>query len=312
MSSKKIVTKKTVSRLLKFSLISSGVVATAVLIWVLSVFPSLPSVISVNQLELQIPLRIYSNDGRLIGEYGTKRRTPISYNKIPTRLIEAFLSAEDSNFFNHFGISILGLARSFFELVSTGRVQSGGSTITMQLSRNLFLSPEQTLTRKFKEILLSFKIESKLSKEQILELYLNKIYLGKRAYGVEAAANVYYGKPLADLSLAQLAMVAGLPKAPSRYNPVNRPERALTRRNWILGRMLELDYITEAEYQVSVKEPVTAQNFGSQINYETGYINEMVRNQLQKQYGSEIYTKGFNVYTTIDLDLQKKSRCRSY
>jgi len=285
-----------------------SLLATFVLaMWILTVYPTLPSVTRLNELELQIPLRIYSKNGELIGEFGSKRRTPVDYHNIPEQLIYAFLSAEDDSFFSHYGVSIIGLSRGFYQILTSGRIQSGGSTITMQLARNLFLTPEKSLIRKFKEILLAFKIENQLTKAEILEIYLNKIYLGKRAYGIEAAANVYYNKTLQELNLAQLAMIAGLPKAPSRFNPIINPSRALERRNWILGRMLSLGYISSADYNKNIIQPITAFDHGAKLTYETGYINEMVRQDLFEQYGSEIYTEGYKVYTTIDLSLQQSA-----
>ncbi|MGD2006042.1 MAG: transglycosylase domain-containing protein, partial [Pseudomonadales bacterium] len=210
--------------------------------------PQLPDPLALREVQLQVPLRVYSSDNQLIAEFGEKRREPVSLDQVPQQLIDAFLAAEDDGFEQHVGIDPMGLARAAFELISTGSIQSGGSTITMQVARNYFLSREQTFIRKFKEILLALEIEQALSKDEILSLYLNKIYLGKRAYGVAAAARIYYNKSLDELTLAQAAMIAGLPKAPSRYNPVNRPERALIRRDWILGRMLSLNLIDQIAY----------------------------------------------------------------
>ena len=207
--------------------------------------PKLPSVEELKEIELQIPLRIHSQDLKVIAEFGEKKRSPVSFEEIPQNMIDAFLAAEDDSFFEHKGIVISGLARAAVELVTTGSIRSGGSTITMQVARNFFLSKRQEFTRKFNEILLAFRIEEELSKQEILSLYTNKIYMGNRAYGVGAAAQVYYGKTLDELSLAEVATIAGLPKAPSRYNPLANSERAMQRRNWILGRMLSLGNITE-------------------------------------------------------------------
>ncbi|MDP5056968.1 MAG: transglycosylase domain-containing protein, partial [Marinomonas hwangdonensis] len=190
---------------------------------------NIPSVAELKDIELRIPLRIYTSDNKLIGEFGEQRRTPIQFEDIPENLANAILAAEDSNFYHHPGVDIIGLGRAAFQLVTTGEKQGGGSTITMQVARNYFLSFEQTYTRKFTEIFIALKMERELSKEEILELYVNKIYLGNRAYGFEAAAQVYYGKSLDQLDLAQLAMIAGLPKAPSRFNPVVNPSRSLIR-----------------------------------------------------------------------------------
>ncbi|HEB98824.1 MAG TPA: peptidase, partial [Thiotrichales bacterium] len=207
------------------------------------VLPQLPATDTLRDVRFQVPLRIYSADERLIAEFGEKRRIPVKYENLPPRLVQAFLAAEDDRFFEHPGVDYQGLIRAALQLIRTGRKTQGGSTITMQVARNFFLSREKTYLRKLTEILLALKIERELSKEQILELYLNKIYLGQRAYGVAAAARIYYGTDLDGLTLAQMAMIAGLPKAPSRDNPVSNPERARTRRDYVLRRMRELDYI---------------------------------------------------------------------
>ena len=192
--------------------------------------PNLPPVEQLLDVRLQTPLRVYSKDSRLIAEFGEKRRAPITIEQIPTIQLQAFLAAEDARFYEHFGVDIKGLTRAAVELITTGEIQSGGSTITMQVAKNYFLSRDRTFIRKFNEILLALQIERELDKNRILELYLNKIYLGNRAYGIAAAAQVYYDKPVTELSLAQMAMLAGLPKAPSAYNPLANPERALIRR----------------------------------------------------------------------------------
>ena len=202
--------------------------------------PKLPSVEELKKIEMQIPLKVYSQDLEIIAEFGEKKRTPVNFNQIPPAMVDAFLAAEDDSFFEHGGIVVSALARAAYELIATGSIKSGGSTITMQVARNFFLSKRQEFTRKFNEILLAFRIEEELTKEEILSLYANKIYMGNRAYGVGAAAQVYYGKTLDQLTLAEIAMIAGLPKAPSKYNPIAKPERALQRRDWILGRMLSL------------------------------------------------------------------------
>ncbi|MCV2403985.1 penicillin-binding protein 1A [Marinomonas sp. C2222] len=260
---------------------------------------SIPTVDELKDIELRIPLRIYTSDEKLIGEYGEQRRTPIRYEDIPKALEHAILAAEDSNFYHHPGVDIMGLGRAVFQLVTTGQKQGGGSTITMQVARNYFLSFEQTFTRKFTEIFISLKMERELSKHEILELYFNKIYLGKRAYGFEAAAQVYYGKTLAELDLAQLAMLAGLPKAPSRFNPVVNPSRAVIRRNWILQRMLSLGMVDKEDYQLAVEAPVTATNHGVTPDIEANYVAEMVRSELYETFGDDLYNTGMSVYTTI-------------
>ena len=240
-----------------------------------------------------------------MAEFGEQRRTPLRFDNIPPHLIKAFMAAEDDRFYIHPGVDPVGLMRATAELISTGRIQSGGSTITMQVAKNFFLTHERVFSRKFNEILLALQIEKQLSKNEILELYLNKIYLGHRAYGVEAAAQVYYGKSVNELNLAQLAMIAGLPKAPSRYNPVNDPNRALLRRNWILGRMRDLGYITPDEHQLAVNEPVTARYHGARIELQAPYVAEMVRQEMVELYGSEAYTEGFRIFTTVDSKYQK-------
>ena len=266
--------------------------------------PSLPAVDTLRDVRLQTPLRVYSQDDKLIAEFGEKRRAPVYFDDVPYQLVQAFMAAEDDRFYYHPGVDPVGLMRAAVQLVSTGRIQSGGSTITMQVAKNFFLSHERVFSRKFNEILLALQIEQQLSKDEIFELYLNKIYLGNRAYGVEAAAQVYYGKSVDDLSLAQLAMIAGLPKAPSRYNPINDPARSLIRRDWILGRMRDLSYITDSEYQTAIAEPVTARYHGPRIEMHAPYIAEMVRQEMIERFGPETYTEGFQVYTTVDSKLQ--------
>ena len=267
--------------------------------------PQLPSVASLKDIRFQTPLRVYSADNKLIGEFGEKRRTPIKYTEIPEHYVKAILAAEDDQFYSHNGVSIKGLLRASTELIATGSIQSGGSTITMQVARNFFLSRRQTFARKFNEILLALKIERELSKDEILELYVNVIFLGKRAYGIHAAAEVYYGKPLNELSLAQLAMIAGIPKGPSIFNPIANPDRALERRNWILGRMKDLDYISESNYLLAVKQPVSANYHSAQVAVEASYIAEMARKETIEKFGLDAYTNGYKVYTTIDSKMQQ-------
>ncbi|OED40867.1 peptidase [Endozoicomonas sp. (ex Bugula neritina AB1)] len=266
--------------------------------------PSLPSVETLRDARLQTPLRVYSKDGMLIAEFGEKRRTPIQFEDAPDHMIWAFMAAEDDRFYSHPGVDVMGLMRAAVQLVSTGRIQSGGSTITMQVAKNFFLSHERVFSRKFNEILLALQIERELTKDEIFELYLNKIYLGNRAYGVEAAAQVYYDKSIDELNLAQIAMIAGLPKAPSRYNPINDPDRALIRRDWILGRMQDLDYIDDIDYQQAINQPITASYHGSRIELQAPYVAEMVRQEMVERFGPEAYTEGFRVNTTVDSKLQ--------
>ena len=267
--------------------------------------PKLPSVESLKDVKLQQPLRIFTADGKLMGEFGEMRRTPISYEQVPARQLQAFLAAEDDRFLEHHGIDIPGLMRAALQLVKSGSIQSGGSTITMQVAKNYFLSRERTFIRKFNEILLAIQIERELTKQDIMELYLNKIFLGHRAYGIAAAAAVYYGTSIEQLSLAQQAMLAGLPKAPSALNPLENPSRALERRNWILGRMLKLGNITEADYQTAVNSPVTARYHGALIEVEAGYAAEMARQEMLSRFGRDAYVDGYEVTTTVDSRLQQ-------
>lgn len=266
--------------------------------------PQLPSVEVLRDIQFQVPLQVFAEDGQLIAEYGTKKRIPLSYDQVPEPMIKAVLAAEDDRFFHHPGVDYQGLVRAALVLATTGEKAQGGSTITMQVARNFFLSSEKTYLRKLNEILLSFKIEHELTKEQILELYLNKIYLGNRAYGVGAAAQIYYGKPLAELSIDQFAMIAGLPKAPSRYNPIADPERALLRRDYVLKRMRQLRFITDKEYDAAKARPSGATLHAAAVGIDAPYIGEMVRADLYAQYGEDAYTKGLKVYTTVDSSLQ--------
>ncbi len=267
--------------------------------------PNLPSVDSLRDVRLQTPLRIYTADRHLIAEFGEKRRSPLNIESIPQEQINAFLAAEDDRFYDHSGVDIISLLRATVQLVSTGRIQSGGSTITMQVAKNFFLSHERVFSRKFNEILLALEIERKLTKNEIIELYLNKIYLGNRAYGIEAAAQVYYGRATNELSLAQMAMLAGLPKAPSRYNPLANFSRSMERRNWILGRMKSLDMISEAQYKTAINEPDHATFHGLPIDLSAPYVAEMVRLQALEKFGPNAYTDGYEIYTTINSDQQK-------
>ncbi|MCL4130038.1 UNVERIFIED_CONTAM: hypothetical protein GTU68_023861 [Idotea baltica] len=270
--------------------------------------PNLPSVDSLRNIELQIPLRIYSNDGKLIAEYGEMRRNPLHFDQIPNNFVHALLSAEDDTFEQHHGVDPSSLFRASTQLLTTGHIQTGGSTITMQVAKNYFLTNDRTFSRKINEILLALQIEQELSKNEILELYVNKIYLGKRAYGIGAAAQVYYGKPLQELSLAQMAMIAGLPKAPSRYNPLANPKRAMQRRNWILGRMYSLSFITQEQRDEAIAEPITAKYHVKIPEVTAPYVAEVARAEMIKRYGSKAYTQGFRVITTVPSKLQNTAR----
>lgn len=269
------------------------------------IVPQLPSPETLKDIRLQVPLRIYTKDEVFIAEYGEQRRTPINVNQIPPSMIKAVLAAEDDRFYKHSGVDLKGILRAIVNLLKTGEKTIGGSTITMQVARNFFLSPERTFTRKLKEILLALKIEEELTKEEIIELYFNKIFFGHRAYGVGAAAQLYYGKAVNELTLAEQAMLAGLPKAPSSDNPLTNPKEALTRRNYILERMLKLGYIEPSQYDEAIKAPNTAKPYKLNIEIEAEHIAEMVRADLLSRFGEEAtYTNGYKVYTTIDSHLQ--------
>lgn len=297
------------AKLLKISLVGGGI---ALLLGMLVIFTGwlalsrqLPSVDLLKDVQLQQALRVYSHDGRLIAEYGEKRRVPLSIADIPQAVKDAFLASEDDRFLEHPGVDWQGLARAVINQLLTGDKSQGGSTITMQVARNFFLSPEKSYKRKISEILLALRIEKELSKDEILELYLNKIYFGKRAYGIAAAAQVYYGKQVDELSLPEVAMIAGLPKAPSRYNPVVNPERATLRRNYVLRRMLELKMISQEAYDAAITEPVTTAMFEMPAELDAPYVGEMVRAELVERFGEDIYTSGLRIYTTVDSRLQE-------
>ncbi len=270
----------------------------------LYIAPSLPEMSSLKKAPLLKPLQVYTSDNELIAEYGGKLSVPVEYKQIPPEFIYAFLAAEDSSFFEHSGISFKGLGRAVSESVTGSNVQTGGSTITMQVAKNYYLSPERTLKRKLTEVFLARKIEQNLSKEDILSLYVNKIFLGKNAYGIAAAAKIYYDKNLDQLSIAQMAMIAGLPKAPSKYNPVANPERALERRNWILGRMLQLGYLKQEQYQKAVAEPISLNMPDRGITNKFPYVGEMVRSELVEKFGEQAVDSGYKVYTTINSQRQ--------
>ncbi|NMT65266.1 penicillin-binding protein 1A [Marinobacter orientalis] len=269
--------------------------------------PGLPPVEQLLDIKLQTPLRVYSADDKLIAEFGEKRRAPVTIEQIPTIQLHAFLAAEDARFYEHFGVDFKGLMRAAIELVSTGEIQSGGSTITMQVAKNYFLSRDRTFIRKFNEILLALQIERELDKNRILELYLNKIYLGNRAYGIAAAAQVYYDKSVTELSLAEMAMLAGLPKAPSAYNPLANPARAESRRNWILGRMRDLEYITPDAYELASTAPLTASFNAAATEVDADYVAEMARADMVRRFGDAAYTDGYAVQLTVDSEKQREA-----
>lgn len=264
----------------------------------------LPNVDSLKTVQLQVPLQIFSKEGLLIQEYGEKKRIPVTYDEIPQTLIHAVVATEDQRFFEHPGVDVMGLGRAAVRMLRTGTKSQGGSTITMQVARNFFLTRKKTFLRKFNEIMLAIKIDRELSKEKVLELYLNRIYLGNRAYGVGAAAMVYYGKQLKDLNLAELAMLAGLPQAPSTQNPIANPLAAKKRRDHVLERLLEEHYITEEQYQNAINQPITAKYHDTNIKVKAPYVAEMIRQSLYDNFGPDAYTKGYKVYTTVDGKLQ--------
>lgn len=270
--------------------------------------PKLPPVESIRDVRLETPLRVFSADGKLIGEFGTRRRYPISYEEIPQTYINALLAAEDADFFSHSGVSIKGLLRAVSQLVLTGRKGPGGSTLTMQLTRHIFLSLERTFSRKFNEILLALRIEKELSKKEILELYVNKMFLGNRAYGIKAAAEIYYGKNLDELTLPEYAMMVGVLKGPSVLNPIYDPDRAIARRNYVLSRMRKLEYITNEEYRDAVGAPLTASVHGSRPEVNAPYVAEMARAKVIELFGQAAYTSGYQVITTVRSDLQHRAQ----
>ncbi len=285
------------------NLIVAGVAALVIV--VLLLLPGLPNIETIRTLELKVPLRVYSSDGLLMGEYGSERRIPVRINDAPPALIAAVLSAEDDRYYEHVGIDYKGILRAIYVNIQLGAKAQGASTITMQVTRNFFLSKERTYIRKANEALLALRLEQLLTKDEILELYLNKIFLGHRAYGFGAAAVAYYGKPLDDLDLAQYAMLAALPKAPSRVNPVSNPEEALVRRNYILDRMLELGYISKQEHITATETPVTAQLHLAEVELRAPYVAEYIRQQLYEKFGDQLYEDGYSVYATVSSEDQK-------
>lgn len=280
-----------------------GVVMVAILYFYY--LPQAPSVSELKNTQLQLPLRVYSQEDKLIAEFGQFRRRPVKYSQVPKNLSNAFIAIEDARFHQHKGVDLRGIFRAVVTAFKKRRVSQGASTITMQVARNFYLTNRKTLDRKLREAILAIKIEEELSKEEILELYLNKIFLGKRAYGVGSAAEVYYGKKVEELTLAQSAMIAGLPKAPSRYNPIINPRRAKERRDYILKRMFELNYISSDEYQIALKEKITAKVHYIESQTYAPYVAEMARTDAIRRFGEEnIYKLGLKIYTTLDSKAQ--------
>jgi|TARA_R100001224_G_scaffold23661_2_gene12510 penicillin-binding protein 1A len=275
----------------------------------LYVKPELPSVETLRDVRWQTPMQVFTADGHLVSQFGEKRRIPIKLEDVPQPLIDAFLATEDSRFYEHFGVDPIGVMRAFSVLITTGEVQQGASTITMQLARNFFLTFERALMRKIKESFIAVHIEQQLSKDEILELYLNKITFGHRAHGIGAAAQVYYGKELHELTLAQMATLAGLPKAPSNLNPISHPQASKERRRVVLLRMLDENKITRTQFDEAANAPVTARRHGAEVTVSAPYLAEMVRQEMVDRYGEEeAYTGGYNVYTTVKSDVQLAAR----
>src|SRR5690349_8483888 len=282
--------------------LAAGLLAAGLLILGLVVvlaYPNLPELGALTAYQPKVPLRIYTAEGTLIGEFGEERRAVVSIDEVPQQLKHAIIAAEDERFYQHPGIDYIGVLRAAYANLVAGGRRQGASTITMQVARNFFLSSEKTLTRKLYEALLAFKIEHSLTKEQILELYVNQIYLGQRAYGFGAASQIYFGKALNQLTLGEIAMLAGLPKAPSMYNPIANPQRAKQRQHYVLRRMSELGYISAAQYDQAYKAPLRARREVNEYSLHAEFLAEMVRQALAEHYPEDVYTRGFRVYTTL-------------
>lgn len=267
----------------------------------LIIYSNLPSLETLTDYRPKIPLRIYSDEGLLIGEFGAERRNVVSISEVPTHLKQAILAAEDDRFYEHGGVDLMGVLRAAYSNLTAGTVRQGASTITMQVARNFFLTPEKTLNRKFSEVLLAFKIEQNLSKDKILELYINQIYLGQRSYGFSAAAHTYFGKSLQEIDVAEAALLAGLPKAPSSYNPISNPKRAKSRQLYVLGRLHKLNFISDEEFNALEKQPISLKKPTSSLALTANYVTEMVRQVIYDRYQEDAYSKGIKVYTTIRL-----------
>ncbi|PTP42931.1 penicillin-sensitive transpeptidase [Vibrio splendidus] len=267
--------------------------------------PELPDVATLRDVKLQTPMQVFSQDGKLISQFGEKRRNPVTYDEIPRHLVEALIATEDSRFYEHPGIDPIGITRAALVVAMSGSAKQGASTITQQLARNFFLSNEKKIMRKIKEIFIAIHIEQLLSKEEIMELYVNKIFLGHRSYGFGAAARVYFGKDLPELTLSEIATLAGMPKAPSTMNPIYSIERATHRRNVVLRRMLDEKYITQAEFDEARSETLISKYHGAEIELSAPYVAEVARAWMVERYGEAAYTSGMKVYTTVDSKLQK-------
>ncbi len=262
-------------------------------------YPSLPSLDALTDYRPKIPLRIYSVEGALLSEFGEERRALVQISEVPEIMKQAILAAEDDRFYEHGGVDYMGVLRAAFSNFTSGTAKQGASTITMQVARNFFLTKEKTISRKFNEVLLTFKIEHSMSKDEILQLYINQIYLGQRAYGFAAASQVYFGKPLGQVTIAEAAMLAGLPKAPSSYNPVVNPKRAKLRQLYVLRRMHELHFVTDEQFQLAQQQPILTIRGNQEFGIKSDYLSEMVRQAVFEKYQDDTYTQGFKVYTTI-------------
>ncbi|WP_165903503.1 penicillin-binding protein 1A [Vibrio crassostreae] len=296
---------KFIKRLFIFTLICMILGVSTIFGFYYYVKPELPDVATLRDVELQTPMQVFSQDGKLISQFGEKRRNPVTYDEIPRHLVEALIATEDSRFYEHPGIDPIGITRAALVVAMSGSAKQGASTITQQLARNFFLSNEKKIMRKIKEIFIAIHIEQLLSKEEIMELYVNKIFLGHRSYGFGAAARVYFGKDLPDLTLSEIATLAGMPKAPSTMNPIYSVERATNRRNVVLRRMLDEQYITQAEFDDARSEELISKYHGAEIELSAPYVAEVARAWMVERYGEEAYTSGMKVYTTVDSKLQK-------
>ncbi len=297
---------KFIKRLLIFTLICIILGVGTIFGFYLYVKPELPDVATLKDVKLQTPMQVFSQDGKLISQFGEKRRIPVAYDDIPQHLIEALIATEDSRFYEHPGIDPIGITRAAVVVAMSGSAKQGASTITQQLARNFFLSNEKKIMRKIKEIFIAIHIEQLLSKQEIMELYVNKIFLGYRSYGFGAAAQTYFGKELKDLTLSEMATLAGMPKAPSTMNPIYSVERATHRRNVVLLRMLDEKYITQDEYDEARAEEIVSRYHGAEIELSAPYVAELARAWMVARYGQEeAYTSGMNIYTTVDSKLQE-------
>jgi len=298
-------------RLLKISFFSGISICLLGIIFILGTFfvikPSLPEIKYVDESELQMPLKVFTKDGVLIGEFGEIKRRSINFDEIPLDIKNAFLAAEDDNFFNHQGISYSGLIRSFIRCLRPSGCQGGGGTITMQVVRGYLLTREQTISRKIKEIFLAIELEGKISKEEIFELYVNRIFLGNRSYGIEAASNTYFNKGLSELDISESATIAALAQLPSKVNPVKNPRRTLQRRNWILSRMLLLGYIDNEQYINAISQDIKIAKNINLYDVDASHLAELARQEVIKRYGLRAYKEGWSIFTTIDSQSQSKA-----